>query len=270
MVLVVVVLQATDTHLSVRSPEADRNWSAVAAHVNRRRPDLVVHTGDISLDGARDPADLAYARSCLDRLEVPWLAVPGNYDVGDVGDTACPITPKRRDRYIATFGREDWTRQIGDWRFIGVDCQTLATSDRQAADSWARLGSELAQPGPTALFLHRPLFRLHPAEVSDAPQRYLTAAARDRLHELASTSALRLVASGHVHQWHRIDHGDRAHVWAPSTWATLPDERQPTIGRKVVGIVEHRFDDHVTSSLVEPVGIDHHVIGLTFPSPYDH
>ncbi|HEX6420490.1 MAG TPA: metallophosphoesterase, partial [Acidimicrobiales bacterium] len=74
------LLVVSDTHLSPRTPEADTNWDAVVRHVAATRPDLVVHAGDVSLDGALAPGDLDHARRRLDRLPVPWRAVPGNHD----------------------------------------------------------------------------------------------------------------------------------------------------------------------------------------------
>ncbi len=75
------MLVVSDSHLSERAAEAGANWMAVTAlaeHV-----ELVIHAGDLTLDGARNPADLKYARRMLDGLPVPWVAIPGNHDVGD-------------------------------------------------------------------------------------------------------------------------------------------------------------------------------------------
>ncbi len=74
----------SDSHLSGRALDAERNWSAVVDHIRRTAPDLVVHVGDLSLDGEHDAADLDYAREQLGRLApTPWIAVPGNHDIGD-------------------------------------------------------------------------------------------------------------------------------------------------------------------------------------------
>ena len=40
--------QISDTHLSPRHPVFDRNFAAVAERLRADRPDLVIHTGDIS------------------------------------------------------------------------------------------------------------------------------------------------------------------------------------------------------------------------------
>ena len=49
------------------------------AAVNGARPDLVAVTGDFT-QRAR-VSQYREARAFLDRLEAPWMAVPGNHDV---------------------------------------------------------------------------------------------------------------------------------------------------------------------------------------------
>ncbi len=48
------VVFVSDSHLSSRAAESDLNWSAVVRYIWSARPDLVVHVGDLSLDGAHD------------------------------------------------------------------------------------------------------------------------------------------------------------------------------------------------------------------------
>ena len=52
---------------------------AVVSYVGACAPDLVIHLGDLSLDGAGNAADLRHGRIQLDRLPVAWHAVPGNH-----------------------------------------------------------------------------------------------------------------------------------------------------------------------------------------------
>jgi alkaline phosphatase D len=82
------VVVASDSHFSDRTPEADRNWSAVLRHVQAVRPDLLVHVGDVTVDGAHYPAELGLARQRLDEIPVPWRVVPGNHDVTDYATSA--------------------------------------------------------------------------------------------------------------------------------------------------------------------------------------
>jgi len=85
------VIVVSDSHLSARVPESERNWSAVLRHIEAAGPDLVVHVGDLSLDGTHDPEDLVYARAQLDRLSARWMAVPGNHDIGDIPASVTPM-----------------------------------------------------------------------------------------------------------------------------------------------------------------------------------
>jgi 3',5'-cyclic AMP phosphodiesterase CpdA len=77
------VLVVSDSHLSPRTPEAVANWDSVVAHIATDRPDIVVHTGDVSTDGARVGGDLAFARAQVDRIVRPHYVLPGNHDLGD-------------------------------------------------------------------------------------------------------------------------------------------------------------------------------------------
>ena len=45
------LIQVSDTHLSRERPFFVPNWDAVVAHVNAARPDLLLNTGDIALNG---------------------------------------------------------------------------------------------------------------------------------------------------------------------------------------------------------------------------
>ncbi len=264
------VIQVSDSHLSTRSPFADANWDVVVDYVNANRPELVVHTGDISLDGADHLDDLLYARAQLNRLRVPWLAIPGNHDLGDLGETTQPVTAARRERYAAVFGQGSWMLDLGGWRLVGVDVQTLASDLDAAPRLWHWLEATLAVDVPTALFLHRPLQPWRSGE-NDDPRRYLQEPARGRLVAGIAAGCVRLVASGHVHQWRRA-RAAPARVWAPATWASLSDSAQPVIGAKVVGFVEHQLDRDgtVRSKLLDPIEMSNVVIGVDFPSPYVH
>ena len=69
-------------------PGGDRNWTAIVDHLAITKPDLVIHAGDISLDGAHSREDLEHAKVQLDRLGAPWRAVPGNHDLGETDGCA--------------------------------------------------------------------------------------------------------------------------------------------------------------------------------------
>lgn len=264
-------MHVSDSHLSPRAPFADAHWQAIIEYTAVSAPDLVVHTGDISLDGADRRDDLEHAREQLDRLPAPWLAIPGNHDIGDAAPSSQPVDETRRLRYSEVFGDASWAFDFDGWRLVGVDVQTLLSTLPAAGELWDWLDDALDRPAPTVLFVHRPL---HPLAIGEAdePHRYVTEPARSRLGRLAAAGGVRLVASGHVHQWHHAEVAAASHVWAPSTWAALPDRVQPVIGAKLVGAVEHTLtpDGGVASELVQPPGVGQVVVGDDFASPYDH
>jgi 3',5'-cyclic AMP phosphodiesterase CpdA len=264
------IVHVSDSHLGVDVPYADEHWDAVIAHVAATQPDLVVHTGDVSRDGAGVPADLAHSRDRLAELSVPWLAIAGNHDIGDSDDDEHPVDDERRRRWNELFGALRWSHERAGWQLVGIDIQTLTTSSDAADEHWAWLQRELRPARPTALFLHRPLRPW--GDAFDEPRRYVVEPHRARLADLVATGDVRLVASGHVHQHLVRAHDCVAHVWAPSSWAVIPDEVQPVIAAKQTGVIELALHDDgaVDAAYVRPAGMVDAVIGVTFPSPYDH
>jgi 3',5'-cyclic AMP phosphodiesterase CpdA len=263
------VVVVSDTHLSPHVPSADRQWDAVLAELEQRPPELLVHAGDLSVRGASDPADLTYARRRLDESPVPWRAIAGNHDIGDIGATEEPVNDERRARYAELVGASSWAVDLAGWHLVGVDVQTLASDLPAAGELWVWLADALAVPGPTVLFSHRPL-RPPPGRAADDPGRYLTGDVRARVTALLDEHDVRSVVSGHVHQWMLLT-GTRQHVWAPSAWASIPEPVQPTIGEKVTGIVELELLAAAAEPVVRllrPPGLGDLVIGVDFPSPY--
>ena len=94
-----VLLQISDPHFGTEQP---RVVEALVALARQQRPDLLVLSGDIT-QRAR-PAQFRAARTFVDRLGVPLLAVPGNHDIPlfDVWTRLrCPYA-----RHVAVFGTE--------------------------------------------------------------------------------------------------------------------------------------------------------------------
>jgi 3',5'-cyclic AMP phosphodiesterase CpdA len=193
----------SDSHLSERAPEAAENWSAILRYVQLTRPDLVIHAGDLSLDGAHDGADLHYARSKLDQLTVPWLVVPGNHDVGDnpASSRADPeaIDADRRERWLEVVGPDRFAADCDGWRIIAINAQLFGSRLPADDDQWDWLESEMRQvsgANRVALVLHKPVAATD-AEISAAPvYRFIPATARRRLAELRRARPINLVLNG--------------------------------------------------------------------------
>jgi 3',5'-cyclic AMP phosphodiesterase CpdA len=172
------VTVVSDTHLSPRAPEADANWAAVIDHVARTLPDVVLHLGDLTLDGMNDASELRRARGLLDRLPVPWHAVPGNHDVGDnplaSQANGGAITPERHESWLDAIGTDRWALDLAGWTLIGLNAQAFGSGLAAESDQWRWLSSQLdAVPAdrPTVLVMHKPLS----ARSTSSPSPRLTA-----------------------------------------------------------------------------------------------
>jgi 3',5'-cyclic AMP phosphodiesterase CpdA len=62
--------QISDTHLARRMTPLIDNFHRVSEHIDAKRPDLVVNSGDVSFDGPTQPGDLEFARTLHDALPV--------------------------------------------------------------------------------------------------------------------------------------------------------------------------------------------------------
>lgn len=271
------VLVVADTHLSELTPEARANWDAVVAYAAATRPDLVLHLGDVTRDGADEPAELDLARAQLDRLPVPWRVIPGNHDLGDNPRAEAPDAPlptsERLERWRGAFDADFWRADLDGWALVAINAQLFDTGGDAEAAQWRWLEATFAalrSDQPAVLAVHKPL-TARPDELAEGPgHRYVTPAARARLAALTVERSVPLVLSGHVHQHRTLDLDGRTHVWAPTAWAVLPDDLQPGLGAKVCGCVELRLDPDGTSEhrLATPPGMAQYTLRQDIPSPY--
>ena len=81
----------SDTHLSRDKPLFVDNWALLAAWIADQHPDPVIHTGDVTADGAGVEAELSFSAHLIDELGIRWRAVPGNHDVGDARHARQPV-----------------------------------------------------------------------------------------------------------------------------------------------------------------------------------
>jgi 3',5'-cyclic AMP phosphodiesterase CpdA len=268
------VTVVSDSHLSDRTPEATANWDAVVEHVAATNPDLVVHAGDISADGAGRPADLDVAAAHLDRLPAPTVVVPGNHDVG-VGpglesEYDHPLDDARLDRFRTAFGADRFAARVGRWRIVGVDAQLFGAGSGAEDEQWEWLAGQLdgREWEPLVFVLHKPLV---PADGdTDRPYRYVPAASRDRLLALLDAAPPAVVVTGHVHQRLRHQRAGTTHVWAPTTWAVLPDDLQAPVGEKTCGVVELTLHDDGRADVatLAPPGLRSFTFGVDAVDPY--
>lgn len=276
-VAAVRVILVSDSHLSPSAPQARANWDAVVGYIAASRPDLVIHLGDLSLDGAHDPDGLRHGRAQLDRLPVPWRAVPGNHDIGDNPSPGVPaggtVDAARRQRWLDAVGADYWSATAGGWALLAVNAQLLGSGLEAEAAQWSWLEEQAAALGggpPVALVTHKPVTAPE-TELAAAPSyRFWPPSARDRLARLFGGSPPALVLSGHVHQYRQLRLDGTDHLWVPTTWAVLPDQVQPVFGAKRCGIVSLTLgaEPSVGPDLVEPDGLEQLTLTVDLPDPY--
>jgi Icc protein len=268
------IAQISDTHLSGRKPYFVANFEHVCESIRAGFVDLVINSGDITLNGAENDSDLAAARGLHDRVGRPVKVIPGNHDVGDnqdVPDGEHPIDADRRARYIRHFGPDWWQMDVPGWRLIGLDAQLIGSELEAAAeqDDFVEQAARTAGPRHVALFIHKPLCHVRMDE-NILGGRFLNPVPRRRLIEVFGGRSPRLIASGHVHQYRASIVDGTHHVWAPSSGYILPDSLQPRYGTKEIGYVAHRLhaDGSHQSDFVR-VGTAATLSILDFPEAYD-
>ncbi len=256
------IAQISDTHLSEEKPFFIENFRRIGAALRADRPDLVLNSGDISLDGAAGEADLAAARALHDALDLPIRYLPGNHDLGDSQDAPAhgegAIDAVSRERYLRHFDADFWSFDVPGWRVLGINAQLLG-SDLDAAGEQETVIAEAAatlDDRALALFLHKPLFDRDRDETA-VTGRFVNPVPRHRLLALLAEAPPALVACGHVHQYRETRADGALHVWGTSTAFVIPDARQPRYGLKEVGYVEHRLhaEGRAESRLVQVPGV---------------
>lgn len=267
------VLQISDTHLGARVAGFNANFDRIADWVRAEAPDLVIHTGDITRDAPGAPEELAFAKARLDQLGAPWLAIPGNHDIGDNPSDGYmpkkPVDGALLQAYRDVFGPDRWVETRGGWRLIGVNSLLMGSGLDEEAAQWDWLEAALTGDAPTALFLHKPIVLTEEATPEDPPYRYLPREPRARMIDLIAKGGVKMVGCGHVHQTRDHMLGGARCVWAPATAFCLPDDLQPRIGEKICGAVRHMFspDGAHNFEIARPVGVADQLI-TEFPEAY--
>lgn len=269
-----VILQLSDAHLSPRSDLFRRNIALVRAMAEEVQPDLVVATGDLSLDGAASAEDLALAAALHGAFPGRFLALPGNHDVGSHAHTMPrqPVDEERLDRFRDHLGMGRGVVDLAGWRVIGLNSEVMGTGLAEEAAQQRFLDRALAGLGDRriALFLHKPVFvtdRHDPTfDYWSVPPQ-----ARAALDPLLDHPSLRLVASGHLHLHRQFTRGGVAFAWAPPlSFVVNPDEQAGLPGERLCGALLHRLEGNsVETTLLVPAGMETHQLDeirhLTYP-----
>ncbi|TPK16963.1 metallophosphoesterase [Mesorhizobium sp. B2-5-7] len=265
------IVQITDTHFSPTKPHFNGNWEPLAAWIAQSGADLVIHTGDLSVDGADKDDDIGFSMELMREISVPMLLVPGNHDVGHLPGSLQPVNAERLERWRRLVGPDYWTEDAGNWRFIGLDSLLMGFDDaeEEAQFEWLRAALESRGGRRVALFAHKPLFIDEPGE-GDTGYWSVRPAQRQRLYDLIGANDVALFASGHLHRAWQGKYENTALVWGPSAAFVVGDMERDMPGERLLGAVVHEFDDTVTSEIVAVPGMTVHVLDDVVEEVYPH
>lgn len=173
-----------DTHMTNADSTAILDLAVARLNADSR-VGLVVVAGDLASAGSEE--ELALAKNSLDRLNAPFLAVPGNHDVAPKGEA--PLAA-----YAALFGEPHWVREAGGWTLVGLNsCEGTKSDVTVSAGEldWLRGAlSTVDAARPVALFCHHPL--------NPSTKAYRVKNAEEILGVFADRK-LRVAAAGHWH-----------------------------------------------------------------------
>ena len=262
------IVQVSDTHLSRRRAYFLDNWDVFVAAMAAAPPDLIIASGDLSFDGAAEDDDLAFARTEYDRLAAPWIAIPGNHDIGESPLAVRldqPVDETRIARWGRHIGPQWWCRDEGAWRLVGIDTALLGSECAEANAQWQFLADALASRGdrPVLLFQHMPPY-LKEADDPAFTALAVPHAVRSRLLGVCRDGGVAAIACGHVHVHRAIEHAGMPIVWAPATsFFNIVEQQKRGFGVPRPGYIEWTLTGRAFSwKLIEPPLMLTHDVGL--------
>lgn len=202
------LIQITDCHLLAdlqarsRAGFPLRQLQAVVEHAKRKRPDIVLVTGDISQD--ETPASYRHAAQALASLECPWFWIPGNHD-----DT----------RLMAEQHEILEALDLGSWRLLTLDTQVSGQAYGEVGQAQLQALAERLEEDerPTLLAMHHP-----PLEVGSTWMDAIGLQDREALWQtLSAYGQVRAILCGHIHQAfasrHFLNEGEVVVYGTPAT-----------------------------------------------------
>lgn len=267
------IIQVSDTHISASHQLFADNNQAVHNWLAAQRADLIVHTGDLAMDGAAEPADLKAAAAWNSGVDAPVFCVPGNHDVGDTAAIKADqqVDDGRLAIWRGLIGPDRWWVDQAGWRLIGVNAMLLGTGHAEEEEQFYWLENAVQTDAPIAMFLHKPLFIARPDE---PPRGYWTVlpTPRQRVLRILRGARVRLIASGHLHIQRHMHLDGIDHVWGPAASFVCGASQENLGGLRHLGAVIHDFEaDRVVSRFVRPDGLEDRTIEpvqhILYPKP---
>ncbi|MCO4318938.1 metallophosphoesterase [Phyllobacterium sp. 21LDTY02-6] len=255
------VIQITDTHFSPEKTHFNGNWAPLLTWIEDQKADLIIHTGDLSVDGADHGQDITFSMDLMRQVSTPMLVIPGNHDVGHLPGFHQPVNAERLQRWRDLTDGDRFIEDANGWRFIGLNALLLGHEDEEeeAQFEWLRTAFEERNGRRLALFSHKPLFVDVPNE-GDTGYWGFRPAQRKRLFDLMAGHDVALFASGHLHWAWKGKFENTSIVWGPSAAFVIDTLEREMPGERLIGAVVHQFGDEVTSDIVTVPGMTAHYI----------
>jgi len=267
------VIQISDTHLSPSKTHFGANWPPLASWLAKQDADLIIHTGDVTVDGADVEEDMRFCAAQLAELPAPVLAVPGNHDVGEAGHPWQPVNRDRVERWRRHFGPDWWSHDIEEWRLIGLDSMLFGSETQEEAEQFEWLQRLMAESDGRrlAVFTHRP-FMIEGPEEPDTGYWSVKPEPRRKFLDLFDRHDVALVATGHLHRSHDTVIGGRRYIWGGSSGFLVGTIAPPMPGEALLGAVIYEFDGReVTATRAEVPGLSTYwiddVVHEVYPTP---
>ncbi len=216
-----VLLQISDTHFGTEQPLVVEALVALAAQL---RPDVVVLSGDIT-QRAR-PAQFRAAKTFVDRLGAPVLAIPGNHDI-PLFDLWARLT-RPYARYATAFGAElEPVHATQDLLVIGVNT-TRAWRHKNGEVSTAqidRVAKQLAAATPGQL---RVVVVHQPVAVPTVQDQTNVLRGHSAATQVWSAAGADLVMGGHIHLPYTLAlQGLERPLWAVQAGTAVSSRTRP-------------------------------------------
>ncbi len=222
-----VLLQISDTHFGTEVPQV---VEALAALAIQQRPNLVVLSGDIT-QRAR-PDQFRAAKSFVDRLGAPVLAIPGNHDIALFNLWARLTHPYAR--YAKEFGADlEPVHSSHNLLVIGVNT-TRAWRHKNGEVSQAQIGrvaKVLSAARPQQL---RVVVVHQPAAVVQAGDQPDLLRGHGEAIRAWSAAGADLVMGGHIHLPYTVAlPGLARRLWAVQAGTAVSSRTRPGVPNSV-------------------------------------
>lgn len=175
-------------------------------------------TGDVCENPIESPHEVDQARPWLDSLGADYLVTPGNHDVGNkLSAGKYTITRGLFEHWTRHFDRGWERRDIDGWTVLTINTQITGSGWPEEKEQIEWLEQQLMTAERAAVFMHMPLDLGPFGEGMSNPDYWpVDPEPRHRLLSLLAQPRVRVLATGHLHQYASFPSEQPPRVWCPS------------------------------------------------------